>query len=195
MKKLIFILFCVFVLIGISTLAFAADECDYNSDCFSDEKCSGNECVELDCSHNEIIRNHKCVEEYDECDYNSDCFSDERCSNGECRELDCSSNEIIRNHRCEQRYECYYNTDCVYDQKCLNNNCITLFCSADSYIQNHACVKKAVEEPKTELITIYSTAPIYTQPAVQESSFESAIMLFLIIGIIAGFILGLLAAR
>jgi hypothetical protein len=191
MKKIFLILIFIFVLVGISTIAFAADECDYNSDCFSDERCYNGYCEELDCDYNEIARYHKCVEEYDECDYTSDCYSDERCYNGECRELDCSSDEVIRNHRCEQRYECYINAECAYDQKCLNNYCITLSCSSDSYIQNHVCIKKAVEEPKQEIIAIYSPQKYTPQaiPVIKEESFSDSLMIFIIIGIIAGIIL------
>jgi len=200
MRKSLLFIFCIIFLLGFSIFAFAADECDSNSDCFSDEKCRDNECVELDCDHDEIIRNHKCVEDYDECDYNSDCYSDERCYHGECEELDCNYNERIRNHRCETIYECYYNTDCTYDQKCMNGDCVTLFCSADSYIQNHACVKKQVQEPQQDIIMLYSPLQAHTPELIKEESFSDSLMFFLVIGVIAGiillaFLVGVLVAR
>lgn len=123
-------------------------DCDFNTECNSDEICKDNKCVRFRCEYCQHVANHMCVSY--ECCKSDECWENERCVNNGCVKLACTDDEFISNHSCAKlnctESEFAYNHECITllcleTEQAANHKCAELDCDDDELIYNHTCVK------------------------------------------------------
>ncbi len=105
-------------------------ECTLDSDCLSEERCSGNKCVEVECGYCQYPAEHKCSDY--QCCKNDECALENYCLNHQCLIIECNETNYIFNHSCVE-------VPCKPDELIINESCIKTECAYNEYASRYRC--------------------------------------------------------